>query len=178
MRNRVATALVCFGLLVGTATLAGADDGDVHQAGANFAAAGKAKANNTPVLRAVMSIPADLVPGTVFVVNCLIEATKSSKGKPAKGLQGSVATFANQLDVGSGSWEFFGLVGSGLPFTTGKDGTAVVTTGPVTAGAWANAPGGNDNLSISATFTNGKRVVTTSLGCELVIGATERESVR
>jgi hypothetical protein len=37
-------------------------------------------------------------------------------------------------------------------------------------------PGANDSISISATFTNGKRVVKTEFGCEIVVGAAARAS--
>jgi hypothetical protein len=155
-----------------------ADTGDVHQGGGKFIAATKTKASQTPVLRAVISIPPEITEGSVFVVNCLVETTKTASGKPMKGVQGTAAAFANKLNVGAGSWQFFGLVGSGIPFATAKDGTTGLTTGPITAGAWANAPGTNDNISISATFTNNKRVVQTELGCQIEIGAETRTAAR
>ena len=51
------------------------------------------------------------------------------------------------------------------------DGSAGIYTGPVTAGSWANTLGTNDNISISVSFTNKKKVVETRLGCQLVVGA-------
>jgi hypothetical protein len=172
MSNARSSALTCCILLLALAFPAHADEGDSYQAVSRFNANKKTKASATPTLRTVMSVPADLAQGDVFVVNCVVETYKNAKGAPSKGVTGSVATFANLLDVGSGSWSFFGLVGSGLPFTTGKDGSIAVTTGPVTAGIWANNNGGNDNISISASFTNKKRVQATSLECELVVGDT------
>jgi len=166
------SGLICLVLLLGLAPFAYADDGDTYGAVSRFNANKKTKASATPTLRTTMSVPTDLAQGDVFVVNCVVETYKNAKGAPSKGVTGSVATFANLLDVGSGSWNFFGLVGSGLPFTTGKDGSIAITTGPVTAGIWANNNGGNDNISISASFTNKKRVQATSLECELVVGDT------
>jgi len=169
MRRFVSVFVV--GLLaLGMATVAVADDGDVYQAGGNFIPAKKMRADATPILWAVMSIPPDITVGTVFTINCRIEAQKNAKGAGLKGVTGSAATFANRLNVSNGSWLYFGLVGSGLPFTTDQDGVGFVSTGPVTAGIWANDPGSNDTLSIGVTFTNAKKVVKTSLGCELVIG--------
>jgi len=166
------SALTCLALILALATSAQAKDGDTYEATSRFTAASKVKANTMPTLRATMSVPDDLAQGDVFVINCVVETYKNNNGTPTKGTKGSVATFANLLDVGSGSWNFFGLVGSGLTFTTGNDGSVAVTTGPVTAGIWANNDGGNDNLSMAASFTNKKRVQQASLECVLVVGDT------
>ena len=171
MRVGVKQRWVCWVFLFATVGVAAADPGDVYQAGGNFSSERKMKASDTPILWAVMSIPPDLAQGDMFTVNCRVDATKNAIGDGAKGVQGSAAAFANQLNVAARSWQFFGLVGSGMPFKTAKDGSALLTTGPVAAGAWANNPGANDNISISATFTNRRRVFTTSFGCEIVIEA-------
>lgn len=165
------SGLLCLALVLSASTLAAADE--TYQGGGNFISDSKRSANTTPMLWAVMTIPDGLNEGDTFVVNCAIETYKEGKRgqKPVKGTTGTAATFANRFDVGNGSWEFFGLVGSGLPFTTGKDGSGGVSTGPVTAGAWATDPGTNDSISIAVTFSNAKKVHETRLGCEMTLGA-------
>lgn len=165
------SGLLCVALILSASSFAAADE--TYQGGGNFFTDSKMKANTTPLLWAVMTIPDGLNEGDPFVVSCLIETYKNGKKakKPVKGTTGTVATFANRFDVGNGSWQFFGLVGSGLPFTTTSDGTGGVTTGAVTAGAWANDPGTNDSISIAVTFTNARKVHETRLGCEMTLGA-------
>jgi hypothetical protein len=107
----------------------------------------------------------------VFKVDCIFEAVKNRKGAPQKGVKGSLALFAIALDVGSGTWSFDGLVGSGIPFTTGKDGIAMISSGEVTAGSWAtNAHPVNDFISAGVQLTNNKKVVATSVFCEIKVG--------
>jgi len=90
--------------------------------------------------------------------------------RPRKGVAGSAASFFLSLDVGSGTWDFVGLVGSGIPFKTKADGGVMVTTGTVIAGFWANPHDANDLISITARPDNARKVRETSFYCELVVG--------
>ena len=164
--------VVCCALLMllGMVNVAVAGDGDIHRGGSEFKSDKKIKAKNSPILWSVMSIPPDIVPGVVFQVDCLVEAQKNNKGAPQKAVKGTVASFAIMLDVGSRTWDFVGFVGSGIPFKTKKSGKALLTTGPVTAGSWANDPSDNDSISLAATITSKQKVKQTSFGCEIVVG--------
>ena len=172
MRVAKGFGVICCALLlsIGWANVAVAGDGDVLRGGSEFNSDKKIKANKGPILWSVMSIPPDIVPGVVFQVDCQVEAKKNDKDAPQKAVKGSVASFAILLDVGSRTWDFVGLVGSGISFKTKKNGKALLTTGPVTAGAWANNPSDNDTISLAATITSKQKIKKTSFGCEIVVG--------
>ena len=165
--RKSAAAVVAVALLLGGPSVARAQD--TYTGGSSFSAEKKIKAAKSPALRSSLSVPSGMVQGDQFQLNCVVTTLKNKKGKALKGATGSLALFAYSLDVGSRTWEFFGLVGSGLPFTTDKTGMATVDSGPITAGAWANdAHPVNDVISVTAQFTNNKRVVSTELECEMV----------
>ena len=179
MRRIVASGLIlAFAVVAVILTAPSADavstavatDGDIYTGAASFSSDRKIKASNSPILRTAISIPPEIVQGVVFQVDCVVEAIKNAKGAPKPGVTGSIAAFFITLDVGSLTWSFVGLVGQGTPFTTQKDGTSSTTTGPITAGPWADAHDGNDQFSIAATFTNTKKVQATSFRCEIVVG--------
>ena len=110
-----------------------------------------------------------MVEGDQFQLTCVVTTMKNHTGKAMKGVTGSLALFAYSLDVGSRTWNFFGLVGSGLAFTTDKNGNAEVSSGVITAGSWANdSHPVNDVISATARFTNNKRVMETAVECEMV----------
>lgn len=159
---------------VGTANIALAADGDVYSGVSSFYTDESTAASASPFLGVALPIPPDIVEGSVFTVDCALEALKNHKGKGRPRVKGTMAPFAIKLDVGSGTWEFFGLTGSGIPFSTKKSGIALMTTGPVTAGAWANdAHPTNDFISLRLNFTNQKKIKETNLYCEIVVGNQE-----
>lgn len=161
---------ICCSLILGIAGSAVAADGDIFTGGSSFSSEKPIKAKKSPILWSVVSIPSDIQPGDEFQVDCLVEAWKDNQGGPRKGAKGTAATFAIMLDVGSRTWDFDGLVGQGLAFKTKKDGTSLITTGPVTAGAWADNPSDNDTISVAATFNNAKKVQATRFYCEIIVG--------
>ena len=100
----------------------------------------------------------------------MVEALKNKKGAPQRGVKGSAAAFAVSLDISSRTWEFFGLRDSGIQFKTKANGTSAITSGTITAGAWANDPSDNDTISVTAQFTNTKKIKETSFYCEIIVG--------
>ena len=170
MRRTKALAVICCGLVLGVANIAVAAGGDLYSSAANFTSDKKTKAKKTPILWSVLSIPSDIVEGVEFRVDCVVDARKNKNDAPQSGVKGSAATFAILLDVGSGTWDFDGLVGSGLKFKTKKNGTDLITTGSVTAGPWATDPSDNDPLTVADPFTPNKKVLKTGLYCEIIVG--------
>jgi hypothetical protein len=165
--------VICCFLLLGWADTAVAAEGDTYSSVSGFSTNLSTKANDSPHIGATFPIPSDLKEGDEFQVDCVLEAFKNHKGTPRKGVKGNIATFAIKLDVGSGTWEFFGLspTGGGIPFTTKRDGTAKITVGPITAGAWAtDSHPTNDFISAKIGFTNKKRIKETGIVCQIVVG--------
>jgi hypothetical protein len=166
-------SLIVVGCLVAAATVnpVVAADGDIYSGVSSFSSDESTAASESPFLGVALPIPPDIVEGSVFTANCALDARKNHKGKGRPRVKGTMAPFAIKLDVGSGTWDFFGLSSSGIPFSTKKDGIATMTTGPVTAGAWANdTHPTNDFISLKLNFTNQKKIKETNLYCEIVIG--------
>ena len=162
--------IVC-GLILGLANIATAAVGDMYSGVSSFSTDKSTKVKKSPEIGVTLPIPRDFAEGVEFQLDCVLEALKNHKGVPRPGAKGTLALFAIALDVGTGTWEFSGLVGSGIPFKTKKDGTAAMTSGPVTAGAWAtDSHPTNDFISAKINFTNNKKIKETSLYCEIIVG--------
>jgi hypothetical protein len=171
MRAAKKVGIICILLIIGLANAAVAADGDVYSGQSDFSTDKSTKARESPFIGVALPIPADIVEGVEFQVDCLLEARKNHKGRPRKGVSGTLALFAIALDVGSRTWEFYGLQASGIAFKTKKDGTSFMTSGPVTAGAWAtDSHPTNDFISAKVNFSNNKKIKETSLYCEIVVG--------
>ena len=170
MRVTKTLGVICCSLILGVANTAIAGDGDIYGGGSNFSSKKGTKAKKSSALRASLSIPPEIVEGVEFKVDCLVEARKNHNDAPQKGVKGTAAAFAITLDISSRTWEFFGLRNSGIPFKTKKDGTDSITSGMVTAGAWANDPSDNDTILVTALFTNTKKIKETSFYCEIIVG--------
>lgn len=173
MRIAKPFAVICCSLLLGSVNIATAADGDTYGSVSSFSTDKLTKAKNSPQIGATFPIPADLKEGDEFQIDCVLEAFKNHKGTPRPGVKGNIAAFAIKLDVGSGSWEFFGLspTGAGIPFKTKKDGTAEITVGPTTAGAWAtDSHPTNDFISAKVGFTNKKKLRESIISCVIVVG--------
>jgi hypothetical protein len=173
MRFAKTFGVVCCCLILGSANAATAADGDIYGSVSAFSTDKLTKANQSPQVGATFPIPSDLEEGDEFSIDCVFEAFKNHKGTPRSRVKGTIAAFAIKLDVGSGTWEFFGLspTGAGIPFKTKKDGTAEITVGPITAGAWAtDSHPTNDFISAKVAFSNAKRFRESIISCEIIVG--------
>ena len=163
--------VACCCLILGSANIAMA--ADTYGSVSSISYDKLTKAKNADQIGATFPIPKVLKEGDIFQIVCVFEAYKNHKGTPRSGVKGNIASFAIKLDVGSRTWEFFGLspTGAGIPFKTKKDGTAKITIGPITAGAWAtDSHPTNDFLSAKAGFTNVKRLREAMITCVIVLG--------
>jgi hypothetical protein len=171
MRIAGTVGVMCCALMLGFANSATGADGDVYSGTSTFSTDKKTKAKDSPAIGVALPIPRDIVEGVEFELDCLLEARKNGKGAPRSGVKGTLALFAIALDVPSGTWAFEGLLSGGIEFKTKKDGTAVMSSGPVTAGPWAtDAHITNDFISAKILFTNNKRIKETDLYCEIIVG--------
>ena len=173
MRMTKTLVVICCGLILGVASIAVAAKGDSYGSVSAFSTDKLTKAKKSPQIGATFPIPSDLKEGDEFQIDCVYEAFKNNKGTPRSGVKGNIAAFAIKLDVGSGTWEFFGLspTGGGIPFKTEKDGTAEITVGPITAGAWAtDSHPTNDFISAKIGFTNTKKFRESIISCMIIVG--------
>ena len=173
MRIAKIFGVVCFCLILGLVNIASAADGDTYGSVSSFSTDKLTKAKNSPQIGATFPIPSDLEEGDEIQIDCLVETFKNHKGTPRPGVKGNIATFALKLNVGTGTWEFFGIPpqGGGIPFKTKKDGTAEITIGPTTAGAWAtDSHPTNDFISAKVGFTNKKKLRESIISCVIVVG--------
>jgi hypothetical protein len=171
MRAVETVGLICCALMLGFANSATAVDGDIYSGTSSFSSHKKTKAKDSPAIGVALPIPPDIVEGVEFELDCLLEARKNGKGAPQSGVKGTLALFAIALDVPSGTWAFHGLLSGGIEFKTKKDGTAVMSSGPVTAGPWAtDAHITNDFISAKILFANSRRIKETDLYCQIIVG--------
>ena len=173
MRITKTFAVLCCSLLLGLANIATAADGNTYGSVSAFSTDNLTKAKDSPEIGATFPIPSDLEEGDEVQIDCVLEAFKNHRGTPRSGVKGNIASFAISLDVGSGTWEFSGLspTGAGTPFKTKRDGTAEITVGPFTAGAWAtDSHPTNDFISAKVAFSNKKKLRESIISCMIVVG--------
>ena len=171
MRLAKTSGVIVCGLILGLVNIATAADGDTYGSVSSFSTDKLTKAKNSPQIGATFPIPADLEEGDELQIDCVYEAFKNHKGTPRPGVKGNLALFAIALDVGSGTWEFSGLLNSGIPFKTKRDGTVEITSGLVIAGAWAtDSHPTNDFISAKVGLTNKKKLRESTISCVIVVG--------